>query len=172
MFGVEQRFEIIVYDGYQTEIGGDCIVYNDNNDLAFRLDDGRVVSTDACMCYSIKDTKQMNSQTNHDKENNFVNAQTNLLKETTLNPQTNQDKEGTFVTINANNLNFYSDKQWEEYGILTKLDGYELDYQDDSSGWIKVVKHETIGQGFMKNWDTIFTTDEVRIHKDGTVEHI
>ena len=147
MFGVEQRFEIIVYDGYQTEIGGDCIVYNDNNDLAFRLDDGRVVSTDACMCYSIKDTKQMNSQTN-------------------------QDKEGTFVTINANNLNFYSDKQWEEYDILTKLDGYELDYQDDSSGWIKVVKHETIGQGFMKNWDTIFTTDEVRIHKDGTVEHI
>lgn len=69
------------------------------------------------------------------------------------------------MTINASNLTFYSDKQWEEYDILTKLDGYELDYQDDSSGWIKVVKHE-----WHNYWTAII--DEIHIHKDGMIEHV
>lgn len=101
----------------------------------------------------------MNSRTNQDKENNFVNAQTNILKEATL-------------TINANNLIFYSDKQWEEYDILTKLDGYELDYQDDSAGWIEVVKLEWFELedfGILRHQ---VVSDIIHIHKDGRIEHV
>lgn len=101
----------------------------------------------------------MNSRTNQNKENTFVNAQTNILKETTL-------------TINANNLNFYSDKQWEEYDILTKLDGYELDYQDNSAGWIKVVLptfYSGDGTNTEGGW---YVSDVILIHKDGRIEHV
>lgn len=99
----------------------------------------------------------LNSRTNQDKEVTQVNAQTNILKEATL-------------TINANNLNFYSDKQWEEYDILTKLDGYELDYQDNSTGWIKVVKLEWFELDEYLRHKMI--SDAIRIHKDGRVEHV
>ena len=89
-----------------------------------------------------------------------------------MNPQTNQDKENNFVTINANNLNFYSDKQWEEYDILTKLDGYELDYQDNSSGWIKVVLATYYAGDGVNTEGAWCISDVIRIHKDGRVEHV
>ena len=76
------------------------------------------------------------------------------------------------MTINANNLNFYSDKQWEEYDILTKLDGYELDYQDDPAGWIKVVKLEWFELedfGILRHQ---VVSDIIHIHKDGRIEHV
>ena len=75
------------------------------------------------------------------------------------------------MTINANNLNFYSDKQWEEYDILTQLDGYELDYQDDSAGWIKVVKLEwfELDSEYLRHQ---VVSDAVHIHKDGRIEHV
>ena len=86
--------------------------------------------------------------------------------------QTNIDKGNNFVTINAKNLNFYSDKQWEEYDILTNLDGYELDYQDNSSGWIKVVL-PIFGEGDGINTEGAWcVADAIRIHKDGMVEHV
>lgn len=115
----------------------------------------------------------MNSQNNIKEENNFVNAQTNILKEATqVNSRTNQDKENIQVTINANNLTFYSDKQWEEYDILTKLDGYELDYQDNSSGWIKVVKLEWFELEDFGLLQHKMVSDAIRIHKDGKIEHV
>lgn len=85
--------------------------------------------------------------------------------------QTTQLKEATFVTINAKNLNFYSDKQWEEYDILTNLDGYELDYQDNSSGWIKVIKLEwfEVDSELLRHK---MVSDAIRIHKDGSIEHV
>lgn len=76
------------------------------------------------------------------------------------------------MTINANNLNFYSDKQWEEYDILTKLDSYELDYQDNSSGWIKVVLPTYYAGDGINTEGGWYVSDVVRIHKDGSIEHV
>lgn len=85
--------------------------------------------------------------------------------------QINQLKE-VALTINAKNLNFYSDKQWEEYDILTNLDGYELDYQDNNSGWIKVVL-PIFGEGDGINTESAWCiVDAIRIHKDGRIEHV
>lgn len=49
------------------------------------------------------------------------------------------------VVDDEDSLIFHSDKQWEEYDVLTKIDGYELDYQDVSSGAITVRKVECSG---------------------------
>ena len=76
------------------------------------------------------------------------------------------------MAINAENLKFYSDKQWEEFDILTQLDGYELDYQDDSNGWIKVVLPTFyVGNGINTEGEW-YVSDVIRIHKDGSIEHV
>jgi len=69
------------------------------------------------------------------------------------------------MTINADNIKFYSEKQWEEYDILTKLEGFVLDHQTPRGSIVLVYFAELENHG-------IYVADEVYILSDGTVIHV